>query len=222
MREHRMSKQARRFAFVVGLLLLTSLAANYLHWSDSSYQGPVRLEEIPKSIGPWSGEDKFFRDDLYPELGADATLLRLYSHVDAPRAVWFYLGYTRNIRDYNMGPHSPKVCYPAQGWKIVRETVVPVAVGNGSPRTIHINEMAIKNGRQRRLVYYWFQSRDKTILSTFRQNYYAFWDKIFRNRSDVALVRVSLPANGVEAADAKAAKGFIRELFPHLLKAIPQ
>lgn len=206
----------------IGLLVLTAGLVNYIQWSDRFSETMADLDVIPKVIGPWNGKDQFFRDDLYPRVGADKTLLRAYTRDSSAQPIWLYVGYTKNTREYNMGPHSPKVCYPGQGWKIAQEAVVPLDLNHGPHRVTQINEMIVANGNQRRLIYYWYQSRDQVILSNFQQNYYAIWDKLLYNRSDLALVRVSLPKNGNDSHESAIAKGFIQELFPHLLQALPQ
>ena len=73
-----------------------------------------------------------------------------------------------------------------------------VAIG-GQP--LRVNRALIQYGPQRQLVYYWFQQRGRVITNEYLVKWYLFWDSLTRNRSDGALVRltVPLPEGSVEA-----------------------
>jgi hypothetical protein len=73
----------------------------------------ARLADVPKTIGPWVGEDLPLDAEEVARAGVDGHLLRVYRHPAGRRAVTLFVVCGRS------GPlsvHTPDVCYQASGY----------------------------------------------------------------------------------------------------------
>ncbi len=87
-----------------------------------------------------------------------------------------------------------------------------------------VNRALISKGDTRALVYYWFMQRGRYLTSEYLVKWFIFWDSLWHNRSDGAMVRVTVPLTGGEdiaTADRRVAE-FIRAAEPKLYYFIPQ
>jgi EpsI family protein len=63
----------------------------------------------------------------------------------------------------------------------------------------------IEQGGHKQLVYYWFRERDRRLTNEYVVRWYLFWDALTRNRTDGALVRLTIPVvDGYSQADLDA------------------
>ena len=120
--------------------------------------------------------------------------------------------------------HSPRSCLPGGGWQIKSLQQVPVADVAIGGQPLRVNRALIQYGPQRQLVYYWFQQRGRVITNEYLVKWYLFWDSLTRNRSDGALVRltVPLPEGAVEAQADRQLAQFARDLAPMLEDYVPR
>ncbi len=168
------------------------------------------------------GEFHKVKDDILDEkvlsiLGVDNYLFRAYTG-PGNYHLWLYIGYFQDQKEGEM-IHSPKHCYPGAGWNPVESTTVQLSIP-GMEKKIVVNELVVQKGRERQLVYYWYQSRGKTIASEYRDRIYMVIDSLLRGRSDGALIRISGPADDIEQA-RRTQRAFIRKLYPTLQDYIP-
>ena len=102
---------------------------------------------------------------------------------------------------------------------------MPVPTTPGGPmRMIEINRFVIQKGLDRQVVYYWYQSRDRVVASEYWAKVYTIVDAIRYNRTDAALVRVTVPIGSDDGARGRAAAagvGFVQALFPLLSSHLP-
>lgn len=89
----------------------------------------AKLAELPRTIGPWVGEDRPIDPDDVMKAGIDGYILREYRHPTARQAVTLFVVCGRP------GPvsvHTPDVCYQASGFMMAgspaREPIGPDAV----------------------------------------------------------------------------------------------
>ena len=92
----------------------------------------------------------------------------------------------------------------------------------GRPDPIEVNRYVVGKGDQKSLVLYWYQSRDRVIASEYKAKFYVVADALRYNRTDTALVRVTLPIvdNNVERSQ-KAAIDFIHSFYSPLRQHFP-
>lgn len=73
-----------------------------------------RFDQVPKEIGPWSGQDLPVDDLVKETAGAVNYVSRRYVHNTTGQEVrmWLIVGHSRDIVR-----HTPSVCYPASGFR---------------------------------------------------------------------------------------------------------
>src|SRR5262245_38949778 len=91
------------------------------------------------------------------------------------------------------------------------------------PGRISVNRVVIERGDVKQVVYYWFEQRGRRLTSEYLVKWYIFWDALTRNRTDGALVRLTMPvANGLDEADAdRAIARFAAQAIPQLARYVP-
>jgi EpsI family protein len=96
--------------------------------------------------------------------------------------------------------HSPRNCLPGSGWQFTeqRKTVVRGPYGGDAL----VNEAIVQNGLDRQIILYWYQDRGRILASEYSAKLYLMWDALTKNRSDGAMVRVSV-AVGTDVAEAR-------------------
>ncbi|HZS12715.1 MAG TPA: EpsI family protein [Nitrospirales bacterium] len=172
--------------------------------------------QFPMAIESWQGQEIRLPQDVLDVLKADDVLLRAYRRPDGT-LLWLYAGYYQSQRA-GATYHSPLNCLPGGGWSILSREEVPVTVGG---RTMRINRVLIAKGLDKQLVLYWYQDRGRIIPNEYRAKAYLIWDAMTRNRTDGALVRVSLPVSGSTDMAFRTAVDFLDRAYPSLLNVLP-
>jgi EpsI family protein len=188
---------------------------------------PMRqpLDRLPLELEAWTGRpEPDFDADVLQKLGVDDYIIRSY-HRDADW-VGLYVGFYASQRQGDT-IHSPLNCLPGAGWMPLQRARAVLHVARepgGTERAIDVNRFVIQKGLDRQVVYYWYQSRDRVVASEYWGKVYAVVDAIRYNRTDAALVRVTVPIaaddEGAGRADA-AGRRFIKALFPMLSQHLP-
>jgi exosortase D (VPLPA-CTERM-specific) len=148
------------------------------------------FNDFPSRMGDWSGAHETMEQVYLDALRLDDYLLMNYSAAgNIP--LNFYVAYYRSQRN-GMSVHSPRLCLPGGGWKIVSFERQMIPATNG--RTAWpVNRVLIEQGGQRQLVYYWFRERGRRLTNEYVVRWYIFWDALAKNRTDGSLVRVVAP-----------------------------
>jgi EpsI family protein len=142
-------------------------------------------------------------------------LSRNYRREADGRLVNVYVGYHgKQLRGGAI--HSPRLCLPANGWHIVSLERVPMP---GGADGVEINRMVVGRGRDRQLVYYWYQGRGHVSASEYTSFVYRTFDVARRRRSDEALVRFG--TTGDDAAADRALEEMVRQVAPLLEPFVP-
>lgn len=184
--------------FWVVVLLLGSSAAALRSLSHGEKVVPARaLSAFPIDLDGWSGQELPLPENVVDAVGVDDYLNRVYASADGT-PVLLYIGYYQSQRT-GRTIHSPKNCLPGAGWQPVFASHVNLALADG--RRVPVNYYLIEKGLERQLVLYWYQSHGRVIASEYWGKYYMVLDALRLNRTDSALVRVSIPVgNNVGAA----------------------
>ena len=161
--------------------------------------------------------------DLDPEsmriLEPDDYVIRLYSNSQDNLVASLFVAYFRSQRT-DHAPHSPKNCLPGSGWIPVRKDLLTIPLSGGAS-SISVNRFVVSRGAEKSLVLYWYQTATGAIASEYEARLGLVLDSIRYNRSDTALVRVTVPLTGEnETATEKSAAGFARLVYSALHGAI--
>ncbi len=206
----------------IGLALVV-LATGAVSW-DVYLSTPlaVRAEtlgEIPIEISNWRGEDIAIETGVAKMLDADFNIQRVYEH-PIGGLLWLYVGYYGTQRG-GRPEHTPWVCYPSNGWEIVRRAVVEF----GGAENLRANEIVVERDGERRLVHFWYQSyRRGGMLGDFDQAVERLRNRVLDGRADGSLVRLSTPIEGPlsESGARIRLKQFAQAIAPLLREHWPE
>ena len=179
------------------------------------------LSQVPSQMGSWNlQQEGVVEKEVQDVLRADELLTRTYVSMDQRIGAHLFVAYFRSQRT-GQAPHSPKNCLPGSGWVPTLNDVVYVNIP-GRPDAIEVNRYVVGKGDQKSLVLYWYQSRDRVIASEYKAKFYVVADALRYNRTDTALVRVTLPLvdNNIERSQ-KAAIDFIQSFYSPLRQHFP-
>jgi EpsI family protein len=178
----------------------------------------AELGALPLTFDGWRGID---RGPLDPQteqiLQAESYIVR--SYVRGAASVGLFVAYYATQRaGHTM--HSPLNCLPGAGWDPVERQREPMSIAPGL--ALDVNRVVVQQGASRQLVYYWYQSRGRSVASEYRARLLLIRDSVTLHRSDGALVRVTSPIAGSEGASAGEAASFVRALYPSLTRQLPE
>jgi EpsI family protein len=208
------------FWVALGLLVVGAIAAQLL--PNRAEVLPERKEFLffPRTLAEWQGRSETMEAKYREALKLDDYLLANYRTLLGD-SVNLYIAYYASQRK-GASVHSPKSCLPGGGWQIKSFSQVPVAVGLGD-ETVRVNRALIQMGEERLLVYYWFQQRGRLMTNEYLVKWFLFWDALAKNRTDGALVRVTVKVPAGEDLEAydKVLSSFVATLWPNLPEYIP-
>jgi EpsI family protein len=213
---------------VLTLLLALPAMALLLYSRPESVPPSKPLDNFPKQIADWQLHSEGVKDPVIVEaLQADDLMNRNYTLPDRAVANLFVAAF-RSQRN-GKAPHSPKNCLPGAGWVEQQSGIVQVPLGDG--KMIEANRYVVAKGGQRSIVYYWYQSRDRSVANEYKAKGYVVLDAIQLNRTDTALVRVVIGMPETRSATENDnlqrqadfyAKEFIAKTYPNLREFLPQ
>ncbi|EXJ13853.1 VPLPA-CTERM-specific exosortase XrtD [Imhoffiella purpurea] len=177
---------------------------------------------FPGDIGEWRGQRGRLEQIYIDALKFDDYLMSDYRN-QAGDSINLYVAYYASQRK-GASVHSPKSCLPGGGWRIedFSQREIPGPGVDGQP--LRVNRSLIQMGDERLLVYYWFQQRGRVMTNEYLVKWYLFWDALTRNRTDGALVRLTIAAPLEEDLKEKDAllSGFANAIEPPLQRFIPE
>jgi exosortase D (VPLPA-CTERM-specific) len=187
---------------------------------------PIRPQfvEFPLEFAGWKGQGERLEKVYVDALKFDDYVMVNYTGVERGLPINFYVAYYGSQRK-GQSAHSPRSCLPGGGWKIADLSQRDLGFSlPGGGAQLRVNRALIEYGDEQRLVYYWFQQRGRVVTNEYLVKWYLLWDAILRNRTDGALVRVTLPiAPGASVAQTDAIlERFVRDAAPQLDRFIPK
>ena len=209
------------------LVAVLALASTWLFlaWLGRDEPAPAsgRLASFPLDIGhKWYGYQRELPARERELLRATEVMLRDYHPLDAgqgPRApIVLYVGYYHSQRT-GATYHSPQHCLPGGGWQIAE--LNRLALPGPHERVVQINEVIVQKGLDKQLILYWYQDRGRIIASEYWARGYMIWDALTKNRSDGALVRVSLDVGRDLQVARKYAREFVSDIWAPLSDVLP-
>ena len=150
----------------------------------------VVLSSFPTQLGNWESTDIALDKDTLEVLGAGDFMERVYQ--DPSRKlppVDLFLAYFASQRSGDT-IHSPQNCLPGAGWNPEERKQVTLALPGHGP--FPANRYVISKGDSRRLVLSWYWAHDRGVASEYWAKFYLVKDAIRMNRSDGALVRMTI------------------------------
>ncbi|MBI4908842.1 MAG: EpsI family protein [Acidobacteria bacterium] len=178
------------------------------------------LSEFPKEFGDWKMiQEGTLEKEEMEILKADEVITRYYANSKMQRGGNLFIAYFTTQRA-GKAPHSPKNCLPGSGWMPLVNDKLYVDVEGAPP--VEVNRYVVSRGDSKSLVLYWYQTKHRTVASEYMAKVYTVVDAIRYNRSDAAVVKVTLPVmNGDVDAATEAAKTFMRTFYQELNPYFP-
>jgi EpsI family protein len=174
------------WTFIATLLLLaTSLAASRLTARRVSESLAEPLDTIGREIAGFTGADTApLNDKVLAQLRLNSYLSRTYRQGD--RQVDLFIAFYAQQRA-GESMHSPKHCLPGAGWEIWDYGSLQVPVKG---QRFTINKYSISNAWDRRVVLYWYQSKNRIIASEYLGKIVLARDALLQNSTAGSIVRV--------------------------------
>lgn len=213
-------KLSREFWVV---MIILSAAGILLHTVSREEGGqlPQNLADFPLRIEQWSGKAVWYTPEILRVLKADDYMMREYRDGKEP-PIGLFVGYYKHIRQ-GAAYHSPKNCLPGSGWYFVKTGRTHIDVSDRHRQSMEINAVVVQKDLDKHLILYWYQDRGRIIASEYWAKVYLVLDAITRNRTDGALVRVTVPFVGDDAQETVLMRGmaFVEKMFPLLQEYLP-
>jgi exosortase D (VPLPA-CTERM-specific) len=208
--------------FVIALLLLAIVAG--LSWSTKALPA-VKLrggmESFPTSFAGWQGSSTLVDPETIRLSGAEESFSGKYA-TENSAPVSLYIGYrsTAFLENENFF-HSPTVCLPSNGMKTVMNKTRTIS---GIPHwgELTVTEMVTEGMDSRLLVYFWFQTKNRTTHDKNINRYHLTLHALTRdNTYDLFMRPIAYlqPNESIEDGEKRLDR-FVRDLSPAMLQFI--
>jgi exosortase D (VPLPA-CTERM-specific) len=181
------------------------------------------MESFPLDLCGWEGKKEYIEPDIIDKSGAEEAFSGLYSTAGTI-PVSLYMGYRRSafLENENFF-HSPTVCLPASGWKVLKEwkhTIGDVPAF----KNLEVSVMLVQIYSEKRLVYYWFQTKDKASHDKNINRFHLAMHALKKDNTHDLFIRPITPIGPQEQiADAqKRMDGFVRCMMETLLSFLEE
>jgi EpsI family protein len=188
------------------------------------------FSEFPTQLGDWLCAKRIeMAPEIFEALGATDYLICNFRRAETGEFVNLYVGYHETqVREEGGGAdensiHPPEHCLPGSGWDVIDADVVPLNVPGIEGLPGEAKRFIIARGKDRQLVYFWYQSRGRVIARSHEVILYRFWDRATRNRTDGSLVRITIPISSRNPDKAEESfRDFASSFGPLLSDYIPE
>lgn len=212
---------ALRFALAAGLIAFTAILLQARGRTETIPQH-LPFASFPGQLGNWTGTDIALDKDTLAVLGSGDFMERVYQSPSGNLPdVDLFLAYFASQRAGDT-IHSPQHCLPGAGWNPEQKQLITLSLPGHAP--FPANRYVISKAESRRLVLYWYWAHDRGVASEYWAKFYLVKDAIRMNRSDGALVRITismLPGETPEAAEQRVLS-FAAQVVPLLNEYIPR
>lgn len=206
---------------VLTVFLLVQAASYYALARTEPVRVVRPLTEFPQQFADWRMvQEGTIEKEVAEILQADQIITRWYGSEKERQVVSLFVAHFTTQRT-GKTPHSPKNCLPGSGWSpLVSDTVFIDIPGHKD--AVEANRYVVARGEDKSIVIYWYQTPHRTVASEYKAKIYTVLDSLRYNRSDTAIVKVTLTVrnNDVEAS-TELAKRFIRTFFDQLPPYFP-
>lgn len=169
---------------------------------------------FPLKFGPWSGQADFIDPEIVAKSGAEESFSARYGNGGSDQ-VSLYIGYrsTAFLENENFF-HSPTVCLPSAGWKVLRSTRRTI---DNVPRfgSITVTEMLTEQFGSRQLVYFWFQTKSAATHDKNINRFHLALHALRRDNTYDLFIRpiAQVRPGETEAEAERRMDGFVREMM---------
>ncbi|MBI3684317.1 MAG: EpsI family protein [Acidobacteria bacterium] len=205
---------------VISVLLILQAAAFYGLARTEPRRTVDPLANFPREFAGWNMiNEGVVEKEVMEILKADEVITRWYARPDRQAASLFIAYFT--TQRTGKTPHSPKNCLPGSGWvPLISDRVLIRIPSRGEP--LETNRYVVAHGEDRSLVLYWYQTHHRTVASEYKAKIYTVLDSLRYNRSDTAVVKVTIPMrDGNLERATELATSFVVSFFDQLAPYFP-
>ena len=209
--------------FSIVALVLLALAAIVAFLPERiTPVAPARgLESLPTVLGAWREIAAPPANAMRSDPAATHHLYRAYQR-DGD-TVWLSVGYYA-VLAAGQHPQVHRLVIPGQGWADLSVDSIEIPVGG---ETLPANLVVMRTAERTTATLYWYHLNGRAVASDHGYRALLLWNRLWRQRSNVAVVRVVSPvARGDSQASlpaAVAAQGdFLRAFYPALRRSLPE
>jgi EpsI family protein len=185
-----MSSLDRRLIILAILLFLTVLGVWKLNPTPGAFDEREVLKQVPMEIGDWVGEELEVRQREIEILGTNAILARKYTRPGV-EPLYLSIVYSEKRRGTS---HPPDVCYTGDGWTITKKNTRVITPVTGENFAVN-SRLLTKGDLYYENILFWYQTGDTITTSFYHQQLKVILNRILKNHSNEALVRVSIRAS---------------------------
>jgi EpsI family protein len=211
-----------RLAAALGFLALNFYVYHYFA-HDAVIPPRQEFASFPLELGDWRcGEKEQIDARTLQNLGATDYLICTFFR-EGYGPVGLYVGYhATQVREEGGGSgenaiHPPAHCLPGSGWDIIDSRSVPLALPGLPGQQARVKRLVIAKGKERQLVYYWYQSQGRVIAEDWQKILYVVFDRALRGRTDGSLVRFTIP---IQRDDDERAERTFLDLAPRVVERL--
>jgi EpsI family protein len=200
--------------FIAIIFFITACSAAFLR-SPSIPVAKPPLVQFLNQIEGYSDPVPIPLDErVYQRLKLDDYIFSAYKKKDA--ATYLYIGfYNSPTKAYSS--HSPLICYPSHGWKIIRPAVKKKLILDDND--IHYNEVITAKGSREELVIFWYQANLFTNTDIYLNKIDMAYNRFMKSGEQHAFVRISVPMQNSSYEEAcLVASDFIKRFYPHFVE----
>jgi EpsI family protein len=212
---------ALRFTVAAGLIAFTAILLQARGRTEIIPQH-LPLVSFPEQLGNWSATDIALDKDTLAVLGNGDFMERVYQDPSGKLpAIDLFLAYFASQRAGDT-IHSPQHCLPGAGWSPDQKKLITLSLPGHAP--FPANQYVISKAESHRLVLYWYWAHNRGVASEYWAKFYLVKDAIRMNRSDGALVRITISMLPGETADEaeQHVLPFAAQVVPLLNEYIPR
>lgn len=216
----------QRSGGILALAILLSVSiASHLHLQRikdfPSIDVPV--EELPKNLGKWTGQDTKGLDLRSQEILKLSRYVKRAYRRDDGKIVILYIGYWKEQSgDYQAAKHSPLLCLPSNGWDVTQKEAINLSFPASNVPPVRSKRLIGKIGNSSQLFYYWFFTGNENYSEEWRALITIGVQKFLYGRSDGGIIEVStslqkgISKQSAEEDAAEVIEDFLDELYPKL------
>jgi EpsI family protein len=193
---------AIRISIAAAVILLTYWGMKLVAWGVQLPEAELpawKLQDLPKQLGEWTGEDKKLDERLVEAEEAEASVEREY-HNASRMPIAIHIAF---FSDANKGIwHNPMSCYQTGGWLLGEENKVPIFDSQENSDKIKLCMWGKEN--EKVVVGHWYQLGDLRLYTRWDMGWSTRWQMRGRQSWPVLIkILISAPA-GSKPDETKA------------------
>ncbi len=211
-------RRVRRTALLALAIVAAAAVLAFLPVATPPVMPARGLEAMPRTLAQWHEVATPPSQALPTDPGVTHDVSRTYER--GGDSVWLSIGYYASLTP-GRHPEAQRMVMPGQGYAelSVRAVQVPLDGGEMLPANL-----VVMRALDRTLsTLYWYHLAGRGVASDHGYRALLLWNRLWRHRSNVAVVRVVSPIGRADPEAVLAAQGdFVRALYPELRRSLPE